>query len=264
MATGFLYGLEGCGEATRRLRRFWSILGDVACELGVLAQGVKVLGVIGIVLRFGWRVLCEPVASQCRELYGREGKLLVGLERLEQRFELDGCVGLVPVKFFEEFRGRFVALIVKLDTQFGGVAFERCGGAFRCDATDQIELNVEIANFTRNSPQLFENATGLAGELVVVGDLGQKRQHCKLAFDAPRRGTQTVHGPRFGIGETERNCGLECCDVLSKRADRACCTGSCHESWMSAWKACGVWLEIVLAVVTMVGLTRTEEAIALL
>jgi hypothetical protein len=77
---------------------------------------------------------------------------------------------------------------------YGGVGAGRAFVGVRF-ASNQVALDIEVADLTGSPAQLFEQIECVLPLLRVGGEIGKHGEQLKLGFDAPGRGAQIVDCP---------------------------------------------------------------------
>lgn len=244
LSSALLQGLEGGGETAGRAGPLGGVLRDVAGEFGDLPDFVEIVRQIETVLRFGRRILPEPVLRDRDQPGGREREVFRRLQRIQQRFEGPGEAGLSLLQDLEQFLRCLLALLFQIFAELAGVILELTGAFSRSDLFDEIELNVDVADGSGGAAELLQNPGRFAGRFPVSRNSGQNREHGELAFDAAGRGPETVHGSGLRIGEAEGDGCFKRSDVLAESAKRVSCCGRVgHKTWTSDLTTAGKTME---------------------
>ena len=214
-AAGLLEGLEGCGQFAGSAGGFGGGLSDVAGQLGGLADGMELVGIVR--QGFGGDVLRKPVLGENAKFGGKKSSGFGRVEGFKEGLKGSGEFGLVLVEDANQIDLGLSALMLEGPAELVGCFF--CGG---CGFLfDEVDLHIDVADVSCGSAEFFQEASSLFFRLPVWWQAGQQGEECELGFDAASAGAELVDRLWAGVGEADCDGGLEVCDLLSQGLDWA-------------------------------------------
>ena len=191
----------------------WGGLGEVAGQLGALADFVQLGGGVGCLGGcVGFAVAAVPVANKRDQVGIGECERACGGKCVEQFCEDVGEFVALLVEDLEQVLCLFVAPALQVAAESVGLAVQRVVGGQRPASgfgSNQVALDIDVADLAGSVAEALEQAESFARLLVVQGNAGEQGDQDELGLDAAGRGAEAMDGFGPRVGQAGEHCGLQ-------------------------------------------------------
>jgi hypothetical protein len=215
LAAGLLQGFKFSAEAVGCDGCAWGGFGEIACELGALADFVQLGGGVGG-LRGHVRtaVTSIPIADERDEVGLGERERAHGGESLQQLREDAGEFVTLLIENLEQVFRFFIARALEVAAETAGVAAQSAvrgrrdvgGGSF---GANEVALDIDVADLAGGLAQALEQAEGCTLLLVVRGKAGEQGEQDELGLNAAGGGAKAMDGFGARIRQAGEHGGLQ-------------------------------------------------------